>query len=214
MSNKKISRRDFIKVSGITLAATTVLCSGLGYAATRIPAIETPDLTFSEEPTMNKKILVTYATRAGSTAEVAAAIGETLNQRGYIVDVKAVKEQTDLDGYQAVIIGSAIRMGSWLPEAVEYLKTHQETLKPIPMAAFSVHLQNLGDDEESRQNRQAYLATVRDLVKPVDEGYFAGSIDLSKLSFVDRMITKMVKSKEGDSRDWNKINTWATNVLA
>ena len=66
---------------------------------------------------MNDRILVTYATRAGSTAEVAAACAETLAARGYAVDVKPVKEKTQLTGYSAVVLGSAIRMGDWLPEA-------------------------------------------------------------------------------------------------
>lgn len=73
---------------------------------------------------MNKCILVNYATRAGSTAEIAAAIAETLSARGYAVDVKLVKEKPVLDGYIAVVPGSAIRMGNWLPEAVDVVKAN------------------------------------------------------------------------------------------
>ncbi len=214
MSKTNLSRRKFLQVAGITLAATTLTCTGLGYAATRIPAVETPEISFSEEQKMNKRILVTYATRAGSTAEVAAAIGKTLNKRGFAVDVKSVKDQPELKDYQAILMGSAIRMGNWLPEAVAYVKDNQESLKKLPFATFSIHLQNLGDDELSLLNRQAYLNAVRTLVKPLDEGYFAGNMDLSKLSFADRLITKMVKAETGDQRDWDKINTWATTVLA
>ncbi len=214
MSNKPLSRRDFLKAAGLTLAATTVTCSGLGYAATRSPEIEHPELIYGKENSMNKRILVTYATRAGSTVEVAAAIGETLSQRGFAVDVKPVKDQPHLDGYQAVIMGSAIRMGSWLPEAVDFVKANQQALNQIPVVLFTVHIMNLGDDEQSRAARLAYLNTVRPLLKPVDEVFFAGEIDPAKLSFVDRLMGKMVKAPLGDLRDWDKIRSWANTTLS
>lgn len=66
---------------------------------------------------MNKRILVTYATHTGSTVDVAAAIGETLGARGFAVDVRPVKENPSVDGYQAVVMGSAVNGAKWLPEA-------------------------------------------------------------------------------------------------
>lgn len=163
---------------------------------------------------MNKRILVTYATRAGSTVGVAKAIGETLSKRGFAVDVKDVKENPSLDGYQGVIIGSAIRLGGWLAEATDFIKYNQGELTKIPVAVFNVHILNLGDDEQSRTSRLAYLDEVRSMIKPVDEIFFAGEIDLTKLSFVDRMMVKMVKSPIGDFRDWDKIRSWANVILS
>ncbi len=213
MSTKSLSRRDFLKVAGLTLAATTVTCSGLGYAATRSPEIEHPELIYGKENPMNKRILVTYATRAGSTVEVAAAIGETLSARGFAVDVKPVKDQPRLDGYQAVVMGSAIRMGSWLAEAVDFIKNNQQALNRMPVALFTVHMLNIGDDEQSRTNRLAYLNTVRPLLQKADEVYFAGKMDFSRLSFLDRFISGMVKVQEEDRRDWGNIRNWAQTIL-
>lgn len=214
MPIKSLSRRDFLKVAGLTLAATTVACSGLGYAATRSPEIELPELIHGKENPMNKCILVTYATRAGSTVEVAAAIGETLSARGFAVDVKPVKDQPRLDGYQAVVMGSAIRMGNWLPEAMEFVKTNRQSLNRMPIALFTVHMLNIGDDEQSRTNRLAYLNTVRPLLQKADEVYFAGKMDFSRLSFLDRFISRMVKVQEEDRRDWDNIRNWAQTILA
>ncbi|MCX8061683.1 MAG: flavodoxin domain-containing protein [Anaerolineales bacterium] len=218
MSAQKLSRRDFLKLSGLTLGATAVACSGLGYAATRTPRLATPELTFRKDDSMNQHILITYATRAGSTAEIAVAIGETLAGRGFGVDVKPVKANPALDGYDAVILGSAVRMGNWLPEMVDFVKRNQIALGQLPVALFTVHMLNLGADETSHAARLAYLNSVRPLLKPVDEAFFAGKIDLETLSFVDRLIVKMVgaaqkNSSLGDLRNWSEIQAWSSVVF-
>jgi menaquinone-dependent protoporphyrinogen oxidase len=214
MSKPSISRRDFLKVAGLTLAASTITCSGLGLAATRTPEVKTPDLVFEKEQTMNKRILVTYATRAGSTVEIAAAIGEAMSKRGFAVDVKPVQEKPSLEGYQGVLMGSAIRMGNWLPEATDYIKANQQALNKMPVALFTVHLQNIEDDETSRAARLAYLNPIRPLLNKAEEVYFNGKMDFSRLSFFDRIIAKMVKAVETDKRDWNKIRSWVPAIFA
>ena len=161
---------------------------------------------------MDNRILVTYATRAGSTAEVAAAIAETLAARGYAVDVKPVKEKPQLTGYSAVVLGSAIRMGDWLPEAVDFVKANQAALNALPTALFTVHMLNTGDDEASRAARAAYLDAVRPLLNGAETTYFEGKMDFSRLSFLDRTVAKMVKSVEADHRGWDEIRQWANAV--
>lgn len=210
MSTKRFSRRDFLKTAGITLGTASLVCSGLGYAATLSPEPAPPEFTYGKDDPMNKRILVTYATRAGSTVEVAAVIGETLAQRGFSVHVKPSKEKPRVDGYEAVLVGSAIRMGEWLPEAVEFVENNQSRLNQIPTAFFTVHIGNIGDDEKSRAGRLAYLDTVRSLVKPVDEVYFAGKMDFARLSFLDRLL--VANDVEADRRDWNAIRTWAESL--
>jgi len=163
---------------------------------------------------MNKRILVTYATRAGSTVEVAAAIGEILGERGFVVDLKPINTKPAVDGYDAVLIGSAIRYAQWLPEAVEFVKTNQQALNRVPVALFTVHIQNLGDDEQSCANRQAYLNAVRPLLHPVDEIFFPGKIDPEWQSLLARLLIRIVKAPVGDFRDWTKIRGWAQTVLA
>lgn len=214
MDQEKLSRRDFLKTASLALAASTITCSGLGVVATRRLGVETIDLEIEGENPMNKHILVTYATRAGSTAEIAAAIGESLGQRGYAVDVKSVKEQPVLEGYQGIILGSAIRMGSWLPEAVKFVKDNQQNLRTLPAALFTVHMLNTGDDATSRTNRLAYLDKVRPLLNSAEEVYFAGKIDFSALSLFDRFIAKRVDAAEGDHRDWDKIHRWSQKIFA
>lgn len=214
MSTKRFSRRDFLKTAGITLGASALACSGLGYAASIPPKVETPELSYAKDSAMNKKILVTYATRAGSTAEVAVAIGEALNKRGFAVDVKPVKEKPNIANYQAVLMGSAVRMGSWLPEAADFVKTNQMALQKIPVAIFTVHMNNTGEDDKSRAARLAYLEAVRPLLNQAEEVYFAGKLDFASLSFLDRLVVTMVKGVEADRRDWDKIRNWTPAIFA
>lgn len=211
--DQTFTRRRFLKAAGIGLAATTVACIGGGYVATLAPESAVVNLTFAKESTMSRRILVTYATRAGSTAEIAAAIARTLSDRGFAVDVKPIKAQPEIAGYDAIIVGSAIRMGHWLPEAVDFVKVNQAALSDVPVALFTVHMLNTGDDETSRANRAAYLNTVRPLVNPVAEAYFAGAMNFARLSFLDRLIARMVGAVEEDRRDWTAIETWAEEVL-
>ena len=212
MPTPTLSRRRFLKAAGLTVAGVALAGSGLGYAASRTPTIETPELMLGKEAPMKNRILVTYATRAGSTAEIAAAIGESLSARGVAVDVKPVKANPDLAGYASVVMGSAIRMGSWLPEAVNFVKANQAALNAMPVALFTVHMLNAGDDEASRTARQAYLNAVRPLLNGAETIYFEGKMDFSRLSFLDRTVAKMVKSVEADHRDWIGIRQWANAI--
>ncbi|HEX2995292.1 MAG TPA: flavodoxin domain-containing protein [Anaerolineales bacterium] len=212
MTPKHFTRRDFLKTVGMTLGASALVCSGLGFAATRSPETDLPELFYGRENTTNKRILITYATRAGSTIEVAAAIGKTLAQRDFSVDVKPSQDRPQVDGYDAVLVGSAIRMGSWLPEAVKFVENNQSGLSQMPTAFFTVHIGNIGDDKKSRSARLAYLDPVRTLVKPVDEVYFAGKMDFSRLSFLDRLLVS--DDVEEDLRDWDVIRGWARTILA
>ena len=69
---------------------------------------------------MTNKLLVTYATNFGSTQEVAETIAAVLREDGYIVDVLPVTAVSSLIDYNAVILGSAVNYGKWLPDAVAF----------------------------------------------------------------------------------------------
>lgn len=210
---KTYTRREFLKVSGVVIAAGSVTCCGLGALASRSPKVETHELNYGEESNMSNRILVTYATKTGSTAEIAAKIGEHLSARGFAVDVINVKSKPDPKEYQAVILGSCIRMGGWLPEMMDYIKANQFTLNSMQVALFTVHMLNAGEDETSKTARTAYMDKVRTLMPGTDEIYFLGAMDFSKLSLLDRLISKMVKAEESDQRDWDNIKSWSESVV-
>ena len=169
---------------------------------------------------MSDIILVTYATRTGSTVGVAEAIAKTLREHGAQVDVIPMQAVTDLTPYQAVAAGSAIQNRQWLPEAVQFVQRNQTTLNQKPFAMFAVCMTlAMKNGESYRPQIMEWLAPVRRLVRPVSEGAFAGILDTSKIpSFGDRLKFRLSVLfgvwSEGDHRDWVAIRAWAESLPA
>jgi menaquinone-dependent protoporphyrinogen oxidase len=210
---KHQSRRKFLKTAAIGTAAAAVVCVGAGALTTLPPSIEFYETPVQEDNSMEKKVLVTYASKAGSTAEVAQAIGEVLRGKGLAVDVKQIAHVKDLNGYQGVVIGSCIRMGAWLPAAVNFVKKNQSALRQLPNAYFEVCGGLSENTPEKQTEAVTCMAPVRAILEPGKIGLFAGKVDLSTLSLLDRLIAKGVGSVEGDWRDWDAIKAWAGQAL-
>jgi menaquinone-dependent protoporphyrinogen oxidase len=205
-----ISRRRFLKVGCLTGAAVGLTICGATALAPDPPPVEYSAYTYGEV-TMNNRILIAYATYAGSTSEVAATIGETLGARGLAVDVKPIQDKPQIDDYQAVLIGSAIHRGHWLPEAIDFVKANQAALQRVPVGLFCVHIQNTGSDETSRQRRLAYLDELHPLLQPIAEGFFAGRFNRrgAKL-LLPGWLARLVPNI--DLRNWETIRAWAASV--
>lgn len=166
---------------------------------------------------MTQKILVTYATRYGSTAGIAEAIGNTLREDGTPVDVLPMIDVNDLTEYQAVVAGSAIQGGIWLPEALQFLSDHQKELAQKPFAAFLVCMTLTMGAGKYRGEVSNWLAPVRALVKPVSEGLFAGMLDFRKLPVSFKTLAMGLTVlfgvwPRGDRRDWNAVRAWAAGL--
>ncbi len=167
---------------------------------------------------MNDKILVTYASRAGSTAGVAEAIGKTLIGKGLQVDIFPMQDVKDISDYRAVVAGSAIRGQKWLPEAMQFLSDHRSELSRKPFAAFMVCITlSMANAGQYLEGLKSWMSPVRDIVRPVSEGYFAGALNFSKLPFslnvlAMRFVVLIGVWKQGDYRDWTAIRAWAESL--
>jgi menaquinone-dependent protoporphyrinogen oxidase len=214
-SPKKISRRNFLKAGCLGAAAVGVTACGAAGLAIAVtpepPPVELLSFEFGEDSM--KKVLIAYASATGSTVEVAAAIGKTLGERGFAVDVRPVKEKPAVDGYQAAIIGSAVQGSKWLPEAVEFVISNQEKLQRIPVVLMSVHFFFRGEGEYDRKMRLAYLDPIRPLVPQAAEVFFAGRFDRRTTAVgVPEWLARLTPTI--DRRDWKKIRAWAEKVFA
>ena len=162
---------------------------------------------------MDNRILIAYASKAGSTAEIAARMGEVLRRRGLGVDVLPVGAVEDLEPYGAVVLGSAIRTGKLLPEAMAFISDNLETLEELPFSVFIVCWTLKDTDAESVKIVDGYLDPVRELVEPAHEGMFAGVMDLSKLKWRERLLMRFMKIQPGDFRKWDEIEAWAERLV-
>lgn len=162
-SKSKITRRHFLMVAGGAVA-----CCGLTALGSQQPPIEFVKSDCGGENEVSDKILVAYASKCGSTGEVAETVGRTLCDNGTVVDVRLLKDVRDVSPYRAVVLGSAIRMGQWLPEAAKFVETHQGTLSQMPIAYFTVCMTLMEDTEENRRKVAAYSDSACEMVQPVD----------------------------------------------
>jgi len=165
-----------------------------------------------------KKILITYATKAGSTQEIAEYIGTRFDHNPLLApDVLEIHDVTNLQQYDCIIIGSPIRVGAWLPAAKDFVLENFHTLKTRPTAYFTVCNTLKEDTPENRSIVKDYLTPIHDILEPTDDAMFAGRIDKSKLNAFERLMIWFVRAQEGDFREWDKVNTWidhlATDVL-
>ena len=169
---------------------------------------------------MNGKILVAYASRTGSTAGVAEAIGESFIQKGTQADVQAMQEVENISAYSAVVAGSAIQNRAWLPEAMEFVQVNQRELSRVPFAIFALCMTlAMRDGERYRPQVSEWLSPVRRLVQPVSDAVFPGILDIQRIpSFSDRWKFRLSMAlgvwSEGDHRDWDAIYQWADELHA
>lgn len=156
------------------------------------------------------KILVAVASRHGSTEEIARAIANELRSAGNAVDLLAVGSVDTIDGYDRVVLGSAVYVGNWLAEARQFVLDHREELVCVPVWLFSSG--PIGADDPKPHGDPAIVA---DLVKLTGaRGYanFAGKLDPSALGLGERIITKVVGAPTGDFRNWESIREWAHEI--
>jgi menaquinone-dependent protoporphyrinogen oxidase len=159
---------------------------------------------------MTQKVLVTYASWAGSTREVAESIGADLKGQGLDVAVLPVGEVKTLEGYQAVILGSAARIGQLNGGAKRFVNRFKKALAGLPTAYFVVCMTMSEDTAANRQTVSAYLNPLKAVKEPLAEGLFGGVMDPAKLGFPWGALMKNQVTK--DARDWNAIHAWAEGL--
>ena len=191
-----------------------------------------------------KRILVAYATMAGSTVDVARAVGEEIAKSDVQVDVVPLDEVRGLEAYDGVVVGGPMIMG-WHRAALGFLKKHRAALQRIPLAVFvmAMSLTQTGEtsvdgvpvdvDEKlpkppakegrlSFRERYARLANyVQPILKatrparPVKIGVFGGRLEYGRLKWwAVLFVMLIVQAPAGDRRNWTAIRSWAAGLPA
>ena len=169
---------------------------------------------------MSDSILVTYATRYGSTQEVAEAIAATLRESGLEVDIQPMRKVQTLEGFRAIVMGAPLFIGRWHKDTEKFLSLHQEALTQRPVAIFT-----LGPAQSKEKDwGPVHTQLDRELAKypwltPVALELFGGKYDPAKLNFFDKLLASFPASPlyqmpASDLRDWTAIRTWANNLIS
>lgn len=150
------------------------------------------------------RILVAYASRAGSTREIAEAVADELRQTDHSVTVASCDDAPDADGFDAVVIGSALYASRWLLTATRYLRRQRSYLNGRPTYLFQSGCRPRHDVGRTPVPRAVrWLGRHLGLADPVT---FAGRLDPAD-SRHSRWLAAAAPS--GDFRDWEEIRAWA-----
>jgi len=152
-----------------------------------------------------RTVLVAYATRHGSTGEVARFIGDRLGTRGLAVDVVPARDvRGGVDGYDLVVLGGALYSGRWHRDAHRFLKRHRAELGKVPVAVFGMGPRNPTPDAFAGSRSQLARALARrDWLRPVATEVFGGVDPPSRHP-----------ERRRDARDWGVIEAWCYSVTA
>jgi len=163
---------------------------------------------------MSASVLVTYATRYGSTAEVAGAVAEGLQTEGLAVTLQPVQQVSGLEDYTAVVLGAPLYMFRLHKKARRFLDRFRAQLENRPVAVFS--LGPFHDDEkewkEAREQLDKELAKYPWL-KPVSIEMIGGRFDPANLRFPFSWIPALKRMAPVDIRDWKALNTWVKSLV-
>ena len=162
---------------------------------------------------MKPSVLVTFATRYGSTREVAQSIADTLKESGIEVDFQLIREVRSVEKYQAVVLGAPLYMFRWHKDARRFLSKHRKEIVQRPIAIFA--LGPIHDEEKEWQDVQKQLDKALakyPWLNPAAVEIFGGRFDPARLRFPYSFLPAMKKIPASDIRDWAKIKSWAENL--
>jgi menaquinone-dependent protoporphyrinogen oxidase len=160
------------------------------------------------------RVLVSAASRHGATTEIAQAIGQTLAEQGLTATVIAPGDVRSLDGFDAVIIGSAVYMGHWLDPAKELVHRFGDELSDRPVWLFSSGPVGKPSSKlaQSMDQDPADLPAILEATHARDHRRFAGQLDGRVLSLPQRTSLLVFRGLNGDFRDWAGIRQWAEGI--
>ncbi len=147
---------------------------------------------------MGDRVLIVYASRTGTSAEVAEAVAQVLREQGLAIDVRSVDQvRGDLSAYWAVVLGCSLHRHRLLPEMMGFVRKYREELSTKTMAYFAVGPAMREDTPEHRDQLLRCLEPLRRVKEPISAGLFVG---------------RRAKTPEGDYLDWQAIRSWAEKL--
>jgi menaquinone-dependent protoporphyrinogen oxidase len=166
-------------------------------------------------------VLVVYASKHGSTRQVAERIAVTLRAAGQSADAVSTENAGDLTGYDAFVVGASTYYGHWLKAATEFTRAHKAQLAERPVWLFSSGpLGTEATDAQGGDPREGAvpkeLGELQEVTGARGHRVFFGALDPDGLTLPERTLRRMPAGRallpEGDFRDWDDIDAWAGGI--
>ena len=160
------------------------------------------------------RTLIGYASRFGSTRDIAIRLAEVIRARGHAADVRSVDEISDFESYEVVVFGSGVYDGSWTPDATALMRRHAAVLARKSLWLFSVG--SFGDRHPVIggliKKEPKEMGEFEQALHPRDYRVFAGVINLDHWPAWGRLLFKAFGGQAGDNRNWSDIEAWAEHI--
>ena len=155
------------------------------------------------------RILITHATRAGSTTDIAGILADALRDTGHEVVVANAKDNPSPDGYDLVVVGSGVGAGMWYSEAVGWARANADALRDR-VALFNVCI--TAADPSKYEEAIAYNDAVAKLVDPLNQTSFAGRVAPKEVGFLKRLLLRWMRAPQQDHVNADAIRSWAAEL--
>ena len=154
------------------------------------------------------RVLVAYATKYGSTREIAEAVGVELADAGHQVDVRPASSVEDIAPYDAVVLGSALYAAHWQRDANRFVRQHLAELQARPVWLFS---SGPLDHSADREDIPLTEHVARDVHPIGARGHrtFGGRL-LPDTPGLEPQV--LATHPTGDFRNWAAIRAWAGEI--
>ncbi len=156
------------------------------------------------------RVLIAAASKHQATTEIAAAIGRELSEAGIEVEVTTPARVQSVEGFDAVILGSAVYMGRWQPSAVTFAERCAEALRQRPVWLFSSG--PIGSPQAKPEGDPLEIGELARQIGAREHRIFAGRLDPRRLGFGEKAVVAAVGVPHGDFRDWDEIAAWARHI--
>ncbi len=156
-------------------------------------------------------VLIAVASKHGATVEIARAIGRTLSETGLVCQVQEIDQETNPNGYDAVVIGSAVYMGHWMEVATRFVQTYATELAARPIWLFSsgpVGKPPYPDPGTLKLDEIQALTDAR------GHRQFGGVMNRDQLGLLPRLMATIIRAPKGDFRDWDEVRAWSREIAA
>ncbi|HIF73362.1 MAG TPA: hypothetical protein EYQ61_12535 [Dehalococcoidia bacterium] len=163
------------------------------------------------------RVLVAYATRFGSTREIASAIVHELNASdGIDAQSAEASGSLDPDQFDAFVIGSPLYGGKWISSAGMFAAIMSERMNGKPVALFSIGTTGVMKPEAGDAEHKAFIESLSEVapsLNVVEDAAFNGYFERANLPWYLRIIDRFAPTPQGDHRDWQAIQTWTKSLV-